>query len=133
MSYSLIEKCRGCHAERDRLHPVLTMDPMPLAGMFCESAEAARMAPIFPLTWMHCGQCGVVQDLEDVDGSFLFANYNYSSSTVPGLVRHFESDSEFLVERYGAHNRVQFLEIGCNDGVLLKRLPAMWKLSFCDS
>ena len=132
MSYSLIEKCRGCHAERDRLQPVLTMDPMPLAGMFCESAAEAKAAPIFPLTWMHCGQCGVVQVLENVDDSFLFSKYNYSSSTVPGLVRHFASYSEFLVERYGANNRVQFLEIGCNDGVLLKRLPPTWKLTGCD-
>ena len=105
---------------------------MPLAGMFCETAEAAKAAPIFPLTWMHCAQCGVVQVLENVDDSFLFSKYNYSSSTVPGLVRHFEGYSQFLAERYGPQNRIHFLEIGCNDGVLLKRLPAAWKLFGCD-
>jgi SAM-dependent methyltransferase len=108
------------------------MDPMPLAGMFCESAAEAKAATIFPLTWMHCAQCGVVQVLENVDDSFLFSKYNYSSSTVPGLVRHFEGYSQFLAGRYGAQNRIQFLEIGCNDGVLLNRLPATWKLFGCD-
>jgi hypothetical protein len=105
---------------------------MPLAGMFCESAGEAEAATIFPLTWMHCAQCGVVQVLENVDDRFLFSKYNYSSSTVPGLVRHFEGYSQFLAGRYGAQNRLQFLEIGCNDGVLLNRLPATWKLFGCD-
>src|SRR5688500_5182420 len=108
------------------------MDPMPLAGMFCETAEEARSAPVFPLTWMHCAGCGLVQVRENVDDAFLFSKYNYSSSTVPGLVRHFESYSEFLTERYGISGNVRFLEIGCNDGVLLNRLPQNWKLFGCD-
>ena len=108
------------------------MDPMPLAGMFCETREEARSAPVFPLTWMRCGQCGLVQVGENVDDSFLFSKYNYSSSSVPGLVRHFVSYSEFLIQRYGPDEQVRFLEIGCNDGVLLTRLPGKWDRLGCD-
>jgi SAM-dependent methyltransferase len=132
MNYSIVEKCRGCHATRVRMDTVLSMDPMPLAGMFCESAEEAAKAPIFPLTWMHCTNCGVVQVAEDISDSYLFSRYNYASSTVPGLVRHFDSYAEFLAGRYSPEEKIRFLEIGCNDGVLLRRLPRKWKLQGFD-
>ena len=108
------------------------MEPMPLAGMFCFSEAEARSAPIFPLTWVFCQRCGLVQVKENVSDEYLFSKYNYSSSTVGGLVRHFEGYADFLKSRYGETAGVKFLEIGCNDGVLLKRLPAAWNLVGCD-
>ena len=132
MLYSLITKCRGCHASAERLEKVLSMEPMPLAGMFCSSEEEARTAPIFPLTWVFCQQCGLVQVKENVSDEYLFSKYNYSSSTVGGLVRHFVGYADFLKSRYGEAAGVKFLEIGCNDGVLLKRLPTVWNLIGCD-
>lgn len=105
---------------------------MPLAGQFCRSQAEAYRARKFPLTWLYCRGCGLVQVGEDVAGDSLFDTYNYASSTVPGLVRHFESYAEFLVERFGAENPVRLLEIGCNDGVLLNQLPDVWSLSGVD-
>lgn len=106
------------------------MDPMPLAGVFCETAEEAARAAVFPLTWVQCSRCSLVQVLEDVEDSTLFRQYNYASSTVPGLVRHFEGFAALLRSSYPAGTR--FLEIGCNDGVLLNRLPRDWKLTGVD-
>lgn len=126
--YSLIRQCRGCHAAEGKLHTVLEMEPMPLAGMFCETSEESRRAPVFPLTWARCSRCGLVQVREDISDAFLFSKYNYASSTVPGLVRHFVAYAEFLGNRYGRNSEVRFLEIGCNDGVLLNRLPKKWRL-----
>ena len=128
MNYSSIMQCRGCHAVEEDLRTVLEMSPMPLAGMFCQTPEEASRAPVFPLTWAHCSRCGLVQVREDIPDSLLFSKYNYASSTVPGLVRHFVAYAEFLENRYGANSEVQFLEIGCNDGVLLNQLPKNWRL-----
>jgi SAM-dependent methyltransferase len=108
------------------------MNPMPLAGMFCATKEEAVHAPAFPLTWLQCVRCGLVQVREDIPDSFLFSSYNYSSSTVGGLVRHFEGYAKLLGERYGTDSKIRFLEIGCNDGVLLKRLPSKWTRIGCD-
>lgn len=113
------------------LESVLVMAPMPLAGVFCESAEEAARAPTFPLTWLHCSACGLIQVREDVSGALLYSKYNYASSTIAGAVRHFATFAEFLVDRYGDHG-VRFLEIGCNDGVLLTQLPRDWRLVGCD-
>jgi SAM-dependent methyltransferase len=103
------------------------MDPMPLAGMFCRSAESARTAPLFPLTWMRCSECGAVQVAEDISGAQLYEEYNYASSTVPGLVRHFIGFADTLASFYGRDSALTYLEIGCNDGVLLNQLPPGWK------
>ncbi len=105
---------------------------MPLAGVFCRSADEAAAAPRFPLTWLRCQGCGLVQVREDVSDANLFEQYNYASSTVPGLVRHFESYADFLKGHFGAGAGVRFLEIGCNDGVLLRRLPDAWKRAGVD-
>jgi len=127
MSYPTIHQCRGCHAPSASLVPVLQMDPMPLAGMFCRSAESARTAPLFPLTWMRCSGCGAVQVAEDISGAQLYEEYNYASSTVPGLVRHFIGFADTLASFYGRDSALTYLEIGCNDGVLLNQLPPGWK------
>lgn len=129
--FSLIERCRGCHAPANSMREVLSMDPMPLAGMFCNTKEEAAAAPVFPLTWIFCPTCGLVQVREDVADDFLFSKYNYSSSTVGGLVKHFEGYADFLSERYHTE-KLALLEIGCNDGVLLNRLPPSWRLIGCD-
>lgn len=130
--FKVIDQCRGCHAGDRLLEPVLEMDPMPLAGLFCQSPEEAMIAPRFPLTWLYCGECGLVQVGEDVADHNLFESYNYASSSVPGLVRHFEGYRDFLVKRYGQDREVRLLEIGCNDGVLLNQLPQAWHLAGVD-
>ncbi|HKG90851.1 MAG TPA: methyltransferase domain-containing protein [Gemmatimonadaceae bacterium] len=125
-----IQRCRGCRATE--LAPVLELDPMPLAGWFCATPAEAAAAPVLPLTWTRCAACGLVQVGEDVADEFLFSRYNYASSTVPGLVRHFDEYAAFLADRYGAARPVRFLEIGCNDGVLLSRLPSAWRRTGVD-
>jgi SAM-dependent methyltransferase len=127
ISFRPIKYCRGCHAPAESFAEVLRMEPMPLAGQFCRTLEEARDAVRIPLTWEQCTGCQLVQVLEDVSDRVLFTRYNYASSTVPGLVRHFEQYARFLVDRYGSES-VRLAEIGCNDGVLLRQLPRQWRL-----
>lgn len=102
------------------------MDPMPLAGEFSLTKGQAESAPLFPLTWLRCSMCSLVQVAEDIDDGALFSSYNYASSSVPVLVDHFESYADVLKKSYG--RKISLLEIGCNDGVLLRRLPSEWTL-----
>ncbi len=128
MTCAPITQCRGCHAPVEKCEVVLTMDPMPLAGVFSPTEAAALAAPLVPLTWLLCSECELVQVAENVSDTTLFSHYNYASSTVSGLVQHFVGYAEFLKTRYSGIEALTFLEIGCNDGVLLQRLPRNWKL-----
>ena len=130
LDYQFINRCRGCQA--NALEPVLTMSPMPLAGLFCDTQEEARNAPRFPLSWLYCCRCGLVQVGEDVADCDLYKNYHYASSSVPALVRHFENYAVALAARYGESPPIRLLEIGCNDGVLLRKLPTSWTLAGAD-
>jgi methylation protein EvaC len=122
----MIERCRACdNAPRD-WDVAFEMEAMPLAGYFPESKPEAEGAFRFPLTWVRCEHCGLVQVLEDVEDAALYDEYRYGSSSVPGLVRHFDSYAAFLAKRFGSGRRT-VLEIGCNDGVLLERLPRSWE------
>jgi len=124
-TFTNIERCRGCHGTGFR--EILRMEPMPLAGQFCPTLEEARSATRYPLTWLECERCSLVQVEEDVDDRAMFDRYNYASSSVPGLVRHFESYSRWLQDKLGEREAREVLEIGCNDGVLLSRLPSRWR------
>lgn len=123
--YGLVSLCRGCGRPQDEWFTLLRMDPMPLAGLFCGLEIEAATAPRFPLTWVQCQWCELVQVLEDVPDNVLYAEYRYGSSTVPGLVRHFDEYASFLIERFGPVG-VHMVEIGANDGILLSRLPKAW-------
>lgn len=132
MNSNLISQCRGCHTPNSSFKSVMQMEAMPLAGMFCPTLTDALSAPIFPLTWMQCSNCGLVQVLENIEDSLLFSDYNYASSTVAGLVRHFKQYATFLKSKYSNQDSFKFLEIGCNDGVLLNQLPRHWQLKGVD-
>lgn len=124
--YTIVSRCRGCNRLQNRWFTILEMDPMPLAGRFCDTVYEAVSSPRYPLTWVQCHWCELVQVLEDVPDSVLFSQYQYGSSTVPGLVRHFVEYAEFLANRFGP-NPVHVVEVGANDGVLLTRLPVAWR------
>ncbi len=99
---------------------------MPLAGQFCTTAPQAKEAARFPLTWVRCATCTLVQVSEDIPDDLLYSNYNYASSSVGPLVAHFKDYAAVLAAEYGTKTATNILEIGCNDGVLLNQLPSSW-------
>lgn len=116
--------CRACSG--DLGPPVFTMAPMPLAGAFADGAEEARTATRYPFAWHECERCQLVNVIPDIPDATLYRHYRYGSSTVAGLVRHFDDYAAWLAGRLP--RKVRALDIGCNDGVLLKRLPRTWQL-----
>lgn len=116
--------CRACGGATD---PVFEMEPMPLAGGFTVTRQEALDAPTYPLTWRSCRRCGLVNAAPDIPDDVLFRHYRYASSDVPALVRHHADYAAFLRSRFAPKVPVRVLEIGCNDGVLLKQLPVEWE------
>ncbi len=111
--------CRSCGAAN--LQELVDFGRQPLAGHFPLVPESRAACPRYPLDLSVCRDCGLLQvtHLPPIDEVF-HADYRYSSSTVPGLVRHFAAYADWLHTRLAAGARV--LEFGCNDGVLLQQL-----------
>lgn len=114
--------CRGCTGSD--LGLVFEMEPMPLAGTFPATMAEALAAPRYPLAWLSCHDCGLVNVEPSVPEALIFDGYSYSASTVPALVRHHAGLAAYLTGNW--HGAVRVLEIGCNDGVLLNQLPQTW-------
>jgi len=127
MNYKIISHCRACgHSIQQENKNVFSYGIVPLAGNFCKTIDQASHAEKYPLSLICCSHCETVQVLHDVDDKILFSEYNYSSSTVGGLNRHFIQYADFLKDKFKDKEDLSFLEIGCNDGVLLKKLPSTW-------
>jgi SAM-dependent methyltransferase len=109
--------CRACLGTR--LHPILDLGEMPLAGGFLSGPDAIAGERRFPLVIHTCDACGLVQITEPIDPDVLFQDYAFSSSTVGPLVQHFQAYASWLKERFDPRLVVEF---GCNDGVLLDPL-----------
>jgi 2-polyprenyl-3-methyl-5-hydroxy-6-metoxy-1,4-benzoquinol methylase len=110
--------CRTCSS--DNLAEVLFFEKVPLVGDFlaAPSSDVDR----YDINLLFCEKCGLLQIAESIESNRLFKEYSFSSSTVPGLVTHFVKYADWLNSKI--HPRT-VLEVGSNDGVLLKPLQAM--------
>lgn len=113
------DRCRACGSAELAL--VYDFGHQPLAGTYPLDPESVAAEKRYPLDLTQCGACGLLQvtNLPPIDEVF-HADYRYSSSTVPDLLRHFDGYADWLSARLPAGATV--LEFGCNDGVLLERL-----------
>ena len=109
-------KCRLCGSENVKLF--LDLGQQPLANKY-PTKEAFETEDFFPLKMFFCLSCKNVQLGDIVSRERMFEDYYYLSSVNPGLVRHFQDLAKKLVS-------AKFVvDIGSNDGILLKPLKAL--------
>ncbi len=112
------ETCRLCGG-RD-LVEVLTLTPTPPANAFVAPARRDEAQPCYPLNAHFCETCAHLQLLDVVDPEELFRDYVYVSGTSPVFVKHFDTYAADMVARFGLRAGARVLDIGSNDGTLLK-------------
>jgi len=110
-------KCAICGNEK--LFTIVDYGDVPLAGHFPKKEELNNIKK-YNLGLQYCPNCHLMQTNSIVDASFLFKDYRYMSSV--SLQRHFNEYSKYLIERFKLNGESKVLEIGSNDGVLLKPL-----------
>lgn len=116
-----IDRCRSCG--NIGLRTVLELGSVPLANALLDKPDDA--AARFPLTLAFCPTCTLVQILETVDPTILFAHYLYFSSFSESMVEHARQFAERMVrdrlERSGTEDPPPLVvELASNDGYLLK-------------
>lgn len=107
--------CRVCH---NKITEILDLDKTPLADRFVDSPNAPET--YYPLKLAICPSCHLVQNKIDVNDQELFATeYAFFSGTTSS-VQHFKDYAETVKNLYPEQSKGFVIEIGSNDGTLLK-------------
>ncbi len=126
-------RCRCCTGTR--LEPVVDLGVVPLANAFLAAPAAGTSTQKvrdddearFPLAVLRCHDCGLLTLSVVVDPKLMFSDYPYVSGTSPTMVEHFGAYAKDIGERFAGSaggGEALVVEIGSNDGTLLKQLPA---------
>jgi SAM-dependent methyltransferase len=117
-----VARCRFCHAGLHRTFVDLGMSP--LCETFLEERELNRMEPFYPLHVYVCEQCLLVQLEEYVSPADIFTDYPYFSSYSESWLRHASRYVDAITERLALHPGSLVVELGSNDGYLLRHFVA---------
>ena len=112
--------CIAC--ESIGLTPVIDLGLMPLVDRLVDPAQAGEPDPAWPLRVGVCAACGLAQLIDRVDPVELFAkDFPYYSSVSRSFVAHAHRQADALAERVSLAPGDLAVEIGSNDGYMLRR------------
>ena len=116
--------CRICQG--DNLDKILDFGNFPLAGAFLKKIDFPDER-YYPLDIYFCNDCYLVQVGHIISADVLFKeHYFFFSSAISTLVEHFKKFAQDVYEQFlKLKHQPIVLEIGCNDGVLLKPLSRL--------
>lgn len=116
-NYKARTTCAFC--EGTALEKIIDFGEVALAGGFLKPEKFAAEQR-FPLRVHFCRDCYALQVLDIIDPHILFADYFYFSSAIQSLRDHFIDYADEVVPRFLDPAQATAVEIGCNDGILLK-------------
>lgn len=106
---------------REPLHAsVVDLGKSPLCETFLEARQLREMEPFYPLHVFVCTDCWLVQLPEHVTPEGIFTDYPYFSSYSDSWLDHARRYVNAVVDRFGLDDTSQVVELGSNDGYLLR-------------
>ena len=110
--------CRLCKSKEIKL--VLPLKPILLGEHYLDSPSLNEEMR-FPINIYQCRECNTVQTLDDIDPNFLWKDYTYFSGQTKAILKHFDEFAEKIIHKYSIDKKINVLDIGSNDGSLLKQ------------
>ena len=93
---------------------------MPPANSYVSPDQLDEPEKEYPLKVMVCDECLLVQLDTTVPPEDIFRDYDYFSSTSPSWVAEAEKKCEHLIEKLNLTRDCMIVEVGSNDGYLLR-------------
>lgn len=118
MTCRALDHCVVCGGAR--LEKFLDLGSQPLANSFHAESD---VLPVYPLGLNVCLDCWHVQQLVAVDPREMFDRYDYVSGTSKTLAEYFDWFVSKVEKEFG-DRKLLILEIGANDGTLLRKFQA---------
>jgi len=114
-----ISTCQVCNS--DKLHLVLDLGHQPLCDTLLNKEQLNEPEIMYPLRMYWCEECSVAQIDYCVEGSKVFhPNYPYKTGVTKELVVYQNDMSKSLISKYNLKEGDFVVDIGSNDGTLLK-------------
>lgn len=107
--------CASCQSHTTE---VMNFGDVALAGAFLREEDFRRERK-YPLSLEFCESCYLLQVPKKIEQTELFEDYFYFSSAIGTLRTHFTAYASEVVRLFRPET---VIEIGCNDGVLLRPL-----------
>ncbi len=114
------DDCRLCGSRT--LDMVMRLTPTPPGDMYLPRSQAAKASSAYPLDLYLCRDCGYANLLDILDPDSIYKEYIYTTTSSPGLIKHFEGYARHVVERLRLPSGSLAVDIGSNDGALLRGL-----------
>jgi SAM-dependent methyltransferase len=110
-----VYSCRMCQGNLSE--PKLKLPSTPLANEFLKTREPQDF---YPLEVCVCESCGHYQLNEQVPPEKMFRTYSFVAGTSPVNIEHFRQYAEDMIKTFELLPGSKILDIGSNDGTLLK-------------
>lgn len=108
-------KCLIC---KSNLGSIFSMGMQPLANKYPASVDQCKTEIMMEMYVFHCENCNYINIPCSIDRNVFFEDYYYLSSVNKELVDHFDD----LAETVNELERKFVLDVGSNDGILLRQL-----------
>jgi hypothetical protein len=109
--------CQICSAA---LIPGLDLGHQPVGDLIRTDAQLNEPETFYPMQLFHCPDCGLCQLGYTVDPAIVYKDFPFVSGTTQTATRHLQGLARQAAERLGLNNRSLAVDIGSNDGTLLK-------------
>jgi hypothetical protein len=111
--------CRSCGAVAPH-KTVISLGHLPLGNDSLAANELGSKEDRFPLELAFCDTCTLVQVREPIPPEKLMHQYLYFTSASPAVLDHQHRMAEHLIERLRLGRGSTVMEVGSNDGTMLK-------------
>ncbi len=112
-----IKECRICKSKK--ITKYLDLGNQPLANSFLTKKQISKEKK-YPLQLLLCKNCSLSQLSIVVNPKIIFNKYDYLSSSSKALKNHYANLVSNIENKYINSKKNTVLDIGCNDGILLK-------------
>ncbi len=115
-------RCRFCAAPLE--HIFVDLGTSPLANSYLRPEQLLQPESFYPLVAYVCASCYLVQLEELSSPGDIFSDYAYFSSFSDSWLQHAKEFCGQAINRFGLNKKSLVIEIGSNDGYLLKYFKA---------
>ncbi|MDO8667860.1 MAG: class I SAM-dependent methyltransferase [bacterium] len=116
-----VDQCQICSEKN--LETILSFGHQPIVQNYLTAEQLNQPEITYPLNFCYCSNCGLAQLDYIIDQKLVFPlNYPYRTGLTNMLIKNFRSLADTLEKKYLLTTDDLIIDIGSNDGSLLKPL-----------